>query len=215
MITVALTGNVASGKSRVARIWTEAGVPVLSADQLAREAVKPGSEGLHEVVVAFGPGVLAGDGALDRAALRARVFQDSAARRRLEGILHPRIRELRERWTSLQEMEGRDLVVAEIPLLFETGLDGEFDAIVVVHAPEALRLRRLMEDRNLDEDAARAIMAAQGDSLEKLTRADHVIVNEGTLDDLEDAALRILDDLRRKAAESRGRGFAPGNEKTP
>lgn len=199
MIRVGLTGNVASGKSEVARAWAEAGVPVVSADELAREAVSPGSAGLREVVEAFGAEVLAPDGTLDRAGLRRRVFEDEGARRRLEGILHPRIAELREQWLRERAREEASVVVSEIPLLYESGLAGEFDVVVVVHAPREDRRRRLMERRGLSREEADRIMAAQGDPDEKRRRADHVLPNDGTLEELRARAAELLEKLRRTA----------------
>lgn len=199
MIRVGLTGNVASGKSEVARAWAEAGVPVVSADELAREAVSPGSPGLREVVEAFGAEVLAPDGTLDRAGLRRRVFEDEEARRRLEGILHPRIAQLRKQWLRERAREEASVVVSEIPLLYESGLEGEFDVVVVVHAPREDRRRRLMERRGLSREEADRIMAAQGDPDEKRRRADHVLPNDGTLEELRARAAELLEKLRRTA----------------
>ena len=158
MKSVALTGNAAAGKSAVATAWARAGVSVVSADELARQAVAPGSPGLAEVRAAFGDDVLAADGTLDRGALRRRVFSDDEARRRLEGILHPRIRTLRSAWMEERRNAGDALVVAEIPLLFETGHEGDFDAVVLVDAPDAVRLGRLVEQRGLSEEEARRVM---------------------------------------------------------
>lgn len=200
MLTVGLTGSVASGKSTVARLWADEGVPVVSADDLARRVVEPGSEGLAEVVEAFGPGVLAPDGTLDRDALRDRVFRDSGARRRLEAILHPRIAALREGWTAARRAEGAELVVAEIPLLYEAGLADDFDVVVVVHASTRERLRRLVEERGLEPDDARRIMESQMDADEKRRRADRVLENDGTRDDLGRAARALLDELRDRAS---------------
>jgi dephospho-CoA kinase len=199
MITVALTGSVAAGKSTVAAIWEQAGIPVVRADELAREAVAPGSKGLKEVVEAFGPEILLADGSLDRAALRDRVFRDGGARTRLEGILHPRIGSLRERWMDLQREEGSALAVAEIPLLFEVGLEGDFDVVVCVDAPEELRLERLVEDRGLEEADARRIMAAQMPSGEKRRRAHFVLDNGGTREELREKSMALLDVLRTRA----------------
>lgn len=201
MIRVALTGNVASGKSVVARLWDAQGVPVVSADGLAREAVAPGSPGLAEVVAAFGEDVLAADGSLDRVALRGRAFQDDAARRRLEGILHPRIRALRDAWMAARRSEGARLVVAEIPLLFETGGERDFDVTVLVDAPEDVRLRRMVANRDLSEEEARRIMAAQMDPASKRNRVDHVLANDGSVEDLERVALDLLEALRARAGQ--------------
>ena len=176
------------------------------ADDLARRAVEPGSEGLLAVVQAFGEGVLAPDGSLDRGALRERVFSEPAERERLEAILHPRIRALRDAWMREQEEAGRPLVVAEIPLLFEVGMEGEFDAVILVDAPEEERLRRLTENRDLTAGAARAIMDAQMPSSEKRSRADFVLDNDGSREELEDRAMALLDLLR---ARSRKGGSTP------
>jgi dephospho-CoA kinase len=197
MIVVGLTGNVASGKSTVARLWAGAGVPVVSADDLAREVVRPGSEGLARVVEAFGPEILDPAGALDRARMRDRVFRDPEARIRLEAILHPRIAELRDRWITEQRAAGAPLVVLEIPLLFEAGLTGSVDRIVLVDAPPEERIRRMVEDRGLSREEALRIVAAQMPSEEKRRRAHHVIDNEGTQEALEEAAATLLERLRR------------------
>lgn len=205
MISVGLTGNVASGKSLVLSHWASAGVPVISADELSRQVVRPGSPGLRAVRAEFGDGVIAGDGSLDRAALRARVFADDEARSRLEAILHPRIWELRSEWLAERHAEGAPLVVSEIPLLFETGRAGDFDVTVLVHAPDSLRLDRLVETRGLAEAEARRIMAAQMGQEDKRRLADIVIENAGSKEELADAAERVLADLRRRAPMERVR----------
>lgn len=196
MIRIGLTGNVASGKSEVARSWEGAGVPVINADELSREAVAPGSAGLREVADTFGDRVLTPDGALDRALLREIVFGDPEARVRLEKILHPRIRKLRDEWLRERAREGAPVVASEVPLLYEAGLEGEFDVVVVVHSDPGDRRRRLVEKRGIDADEADRIMAAQGDPDEKRRRADHVILNDGTLDELRARAAAVLDRIR-------------------
>lgn len=196
MISVGLTGNVASGKSEVSRIWAEAGVPVVSADQLARDAVRPGSEGLSSVVDAFGPEVLSEDGTLDRARMRSTVFGDEAARRRLEDIVHPIVWRLRDEWLGARKAEGAAIVVSEIPLLFETGREGDFDVVVFVDAPADVRLARMIEHRGLSEEEGRRIMAAQMPADEKRARADVVLQNDGTLEELEARARATLDGIR-------------------
>lgn len=201
MLNVALTGNVGSGKSTVAAFWVESGVPVISADELSREAVLPGTPGLREVQEAFGDSVLAADGTLDRPRLRELVFADEERRRTLEGILHPRIRQLRSQRVEDMRAAGAMLVVSEIPLLFETGTQRAFDLTVLVDAPVELRLERLERDRGLGADEARRIMAAQMDPAEKRSAADVVIDNAGTLDELEAEAGRVLAELRVRAGE--------------
>jgi len=199
-VRVGLTGNVASGKSAVAAVWAEAGVPVVNADTLAREVVAPGSPGLTEVVEAFGEEVLQADGSLDRARLRDLVFRDEEARTRLEAILHPRIARLREEWVRRREAEGAPLVVEEVPLLFEAGLQGEFRWVVLVDAPEAIRLQRLVALRSLPREEALRMMAAQMDPAEKRERADWVLENAGSLHQLREKALAMLEELRKRVA---------------
>jgi dephospho-CoA kinase len=199
MLTVALTGNVASGKTTVAEIWAREGVPVIRADDLARMVVAPGTTGLERVIRAFGKDVMGPDGSLDRAKLRAIVFGDEAERKRLEGILHPLIEMLRRKWLSEREAEGASLVIAEIPLLFEVGLEGSFDGVVIVTAPPSECLRRLVEYRGLDELEASRIMAAQIPMEEKLPKSDYVLENGGSQEDLETRALALLDLLQARA----------------
>ena len=199
MISVALTGNVASGKSAVAAVWAELGIPVVSADDLARRAVEPGTGGLARVLEAFGDAVRSADGSLDRRALGARVFADDAARRRLEELLHPEIWALRAAWLEERRAEGAPLVAAEIPLLFETGRERDFDVTVLVDAPADVRLRRLVERRGLSAEEARRVMAAQMDPGLKRARSHHVLANAGTEAELESAAVALLSELRTRA----------------
>jgi dephospho-CoA kinase len=195
-LSIALTGNVASGKSTAADAWEEAGIPVVRADDLAREAVAPGSAALEEIRRAFGADVLTEAGELDRAAVRDRVFRDDEARRRLEAIVHPRVRELRARWMEERRSEGVPLVASEIPLLFETGAERDFDAVVFVDAPDDVRITRMVRERGLDEGEARRILHAQLDAGPKRVRADHVLENAGSLGELKRAAVELLDVIR-------------------
>jgi len=199
---VGLTGNIASGKSTVARVWQRLGAPVIDADVLARRAVAPGSVGLRRIVAAFGPGVLDDAGQLDRAALRDIVFRDPEARAKLEAIVHPEVGRLRREEEARLEAAGERIVVHDIPLLFEAGLDREFDAVVLVDASERVRLERLVRDRGLPEDEARRMIDAQMPSSQKRDRADYVIENEGTLETLERAAEEVWRELRRRADSS-------------
>lgn len=196
MISVGLTGSVASGKSVVADVWREAGFPVVSADTLARDVVARGTTGLAAVVEAFGAEVLAPDGSLDRDALGGVIFRDQGARQRLESILHPRIWTLRDRWMRAQHEKHADLVVSEVPLLFEADLEADFHVTVVVDAPDDVRLHRLIHIRGMSEDDARRVMAAQLSSEEKRGRADRVLVNAGTLEDLAERAHLLLGEIR-------------------
>ena len=206
MLTVGLTGTLASGKSTVAEMWAAEGVPVVSADELSRRAVTRGSEGLAEIRAVFGDAVIQADGTLDRSALRSLVFRDESARRRLEAILHPRILALRDEWLAERRREGAGLVVAEIPLLFEAGLADYVDVIVVIDAPEEVRLERLLAKRGLGRSEARRMMAAQMEGPEKRRRADHVLENAGAIEALERSASMLLDELR---ATTEASGSAP------
>lgn len=199
MLNVALTGNVASGKTAVADRWRTLGVPVVSADELARQAVEPGSDGLDRVVEAFGDDVLGADGRLDRDRMRGVVFDDPEARKRLEEIVHPIVWRLREKWLNECRAQGASVAVSEIPLLFETGREDDFDAVVLVDAPVDVRLERMVRDRGLSAEEARRIIDAQMDAAEKRGRADYVLDNVGTLPELEVMADRVLAQLRARA----------------
>jgi dephospho-CoA kinase len=205
MLTIALTGNAASGKTTVAEIWAGRGVPLVRADDLAREVVGPGTEGLERVVRAFGNEVLAPDGSLDRGKLRTRVFNDQEERKRLEGILHPLIESRRREWLERQRSRDVQLAVAEIPLLFEVGLEDAFDGVVLVTAPTEECLRRLVEYRGLERAEASRILAAQMPVEEKLDRADYVLENGGSKADLETRALALLDLLQARARRGDGK----------
>lgn len=204
MLKVGLTGNIAAGKSSVVWVWRSLGAAVVDADELARRAVEPGSEGLRRIVEAWGPEVVGADGALDRAALRRIVFADAEERARLEGIVHPAVRALRDEEYRRAEEGGELLVVADIPLLFETGLADEFDVLVLVDAPEAVREQRLVGDRGLAPDEARRMIAAQMPSELKRARADLVIENGGTPDELEARSREVWDELVRRAEAAHG-----------
>ncbi len=198
MFRVGLTGNVASGKSSVAGVWTELGGHVVDADVLAREAVEPGSPALAAIREAFGDEVME-DGALDRDAMRRRVFDDAEARERLESIIHPEVARLREREETRLRERGVELVVHDIPLLFEVGLEDEFDMIVLVDAPREVRQERLVRDRGLARSEARSMINAQMPAAVKRGRADLVIDNGGTLDELRDRAATAWQEIRRRA----------------
>jgi dephospho-CoA kinase len=194
---VGLTGGVASGKSTVSAMLEELGAVVVDADLLAREVVAPGTEGLSEVVAAFGRTVLTGDGELDRPAMGAIVFGDEEARRRLEAIIHPRVRRLGE---QLETAAGpHAVVVHDIPLLAETGQADGFDAVVVVDVPVATQVRRMVRSRGTTEAEARARIAAQATRKQRLAVATHVIDNTGTLEELRDKVTELFEELTAEA----------------
>jgi dephospho-CoA kinase len=179
---VGLTGGIGSGKSTVSAMLAAKGAVVIDSDLLAREVVAPGSAGLAAVVDAFGTRVLAPDGQLDRSALGQIVFADADARRRLEAITHPLVR-ARAHEIEAEAPDGA-IVVHDIPLLVETGQEDSFDAVVVVEAPVETQLRRLVDDRGMAPDGARSRIAAQATPKQRRAAADHVLVNDGSLDHL-------------------------------
>lgn len=181
-LRIALTGGIASGKSTVAAAFERRGITVLDSDQLAREVVAPGTSGFAAVVARFGAAIVAGDGTIDRRALRAIVFADPAARRDLEAITHPRIRAaMAERAAS----SGGPYQIFMIPLLAEGGRAAEFDRVLVVDCPEEQQLQRVMARDQTDAASARAILAVQASRAARLAIADDVIVNDGDLAALE------------------------------
>jgi len=190
---VGLTGGIASGKSTVAAILAELGAVVIDADQLAREVVAPGTPGLARVVEAFGPDVLASDGGLDRPRLGAIVFAEPERLQVLNGIVHPLVR------ARAAELEAAAptgaLVVHDIPLLAETGQGDRFEAVIVVDVPEEVQMERMLRDRAMTEDDARARIAAQAGREDRLAVATHVIENTGTLEDLRDRVAKVFESL--------------------
>jgi dephospho-CoA kinase len=195
--TIGLTGGIASGKSTVAHVLAEQSAGVVDADQIAREVVAPNSEGLRDVVAAFGTEVLAPDGSLDREKLGSIVFADPQARMRLQAITHPRIGRLSaQRLAALQQGEA-PYVVYEAALLVETGAHKGLDALVVVAADEALQVSRVMQRDGLSEDAARKRIAAQLPLARKIEVADFVVHNDGSLRELQERTL----DLHRQLLE--------------
>ncbi|MBL8941673.1 MAG: dephospho-CoA kinase [Myxococcales bacterium] len=179
-----LTGGIGSGKSAVADLLEQYGVPVVSADELARVVVARGSEGLARVVEAFGDGVLDDRGELDRRKMASIVFQDPAKRQQLEGILHPRIRERFEQVLDAIEKSGHAVAVYEVPLLFEKNLQSDMKAVILVTADESIRIQRVCARDGVTEAEVRARMAVQLPEDVKRKRADYVIVNDGGPDDL-------------------------------
>ncbi|MQA36019.1 dephospho-CoA kinase [Modestobacter roseus] len=176
MLRIGLTGGIGSGKSTVAALLAERGARVVDADRLAREVVAPGTTGLAEVVAAFGDGVLAADGSLDRPALAAIVFRDPAARARLDGIVHPLVRARAAELVAAAPPDA--VVVQDVPLLVETGQAGSYDLVLVVEAPLETRVSRLV-DRGLVEDDARARIASQATDEQRRAVADVVLANDG------------------------------------
>ncbi len=181
-LVLGITGGIASGKSSVAAMFADLGAVVVSADQLAREAVAPGTDTLARLVEAFGPAIIDASGALDREALGRIVFADPAARERLNAITHPAIARLSE--ARLGELRGQEvpLVIYEAPLLFEAGAEQRVDRILVVTVAPAVQQQRLADRDGLTAEQIAARIAAQWTQAEKVARADYVIDNSGTFE---------------------------------
>jgi dephospho-CoA kinase len=201
MLVVALTGNIASGKSTVAQRLAEHGAWLVDADVLAREVVAPGTPALQEIVERWGTALRRPDGSLDRGALRRIAFADESERLALNAIVHPRVEALRQQRVEQGRAAGAKIVVCDIPLLFESGRDrsDSFDAIILVTAPEPVRLARLTQTRALARDEAQRMIDAQMSEHEKRTRADIVIDNAGSRDALLAQVDALWDSLLARA----------------
>jgi dephospho-CoA kinase len=187
---IGLTGGIASGKSSVARIFRELGLEVIDADQIAREVVAKASDGLREIVDAFGPTVLDSAGELDRAKLGDIVFRDPTARQKLNAIMHPRIGKLSAERIAEAQHKPSSYVVYEAPLLVETGAYRGLSALIVVATAEAHQLARSMARDGLDEAAVRARLAAQLPLSAKVKAADYIVANDGDLEALRAETMR-------------------------
>ncbi|HEY3113626.1 MAG TPA: dephospho-CoA kinase [Gemmatimonadaceae bacterium] len=206
MLLIGLTGNIASGKSEVARMLAERGATLIDADVLAREAVRPDTQALKDIVKRWGKDVLKNDGSLDRTALRQIVFADQLELDALNRIVHPGVTRLRDREIARAKERGDPIVVCVIPLLFERNLVEEFDAIVLVDAPRPLRLERLVATRGLEETDAMNMIAAQMPAELKRARADYCIDNIGSLEDLERDVDALWSSLQRAASKMERQG---------
>ena len=190
-----LTGGIGSGKSAVACRLRARGLPVVNADELARIAVQPGSDGLARVIEYFGPDIVNAAGELDRPRLGGIVFSDTEARRTLDAIVHPAVRGLAtDRFAQLAE-HGEPLAGYEVPLLYEVGLERTYTPVVVVNAPDALRRTRLAARDGLDANQIQARIAAQMPLAEKVRRADYVIENDASFALLEERSDAVFDAL--------------------
>ena len=200
MLRVGLTGGIGAGKSEVSRRLAAQGAVVIDADLIAREVVEPGTDGLAEVVEAFGDEVLRPDGGLDRGRLGDLVFADPELRSKLNAIVHPRVA---RRMAELERAAGPGaIVVHDVPLIAENGRAGAYDVVVVVDAPPKIQAERLVRRRGMTREQARARMAAQASREQRLAIADIVIDNSGSLAELDRQVGDLWAQLRRRAAES-------------
>ena len=209
MLRVGLTGGIGSGKSEVSRRLAIHGAVIVDADVAAREVVVPGSSGLADIVEAFGADVLGPDGALDRERLGQIVFGDPGLRAKLNAIVHPLVREwmrTAER-AAVQAADPRGsgpIIVHDVPLLAESRGKGGFDLVIVVDVPPELQVERLVAQRGMAPDQARARMAAQASREQRFAVADVVIDNSGSLEDLDRRVAEVWADLQTRASANRG-----------
>lgn len=208
MLSVAVTGGIGTGKSVVLEEFAACGAPVIDADALVHNALRRGAPGIGAIRARFGPDVINESGDVDRARLGAVVFADPDARRDLEALLHPPVYRAIHAWMADRDRDGAPLAVAEIPLLFETGHEAEFDCVVVTACDEATQLRRALGRPGATEADARRRIAAQWPLAEKVRRADYVIRTDGTLDDTRRQARTIYGLVARRARVIRS-GRAP------
>ena len=202
MLRVGLTGGIGSGKSEVSRRLAAHGAVVIDADVAARAVVAPGTPGLARVAEAFGAGVLGPDGALDRERLGAIVFADPASRATLNAITHPLVGQwMRAAERAAVDAAGGDVIVVhDVPLLAENGRARDFDLVIVVDVPPELQLERLVSQRGMTPDQARARLAAQASRQQRLAVADIVIDNSGSLEDLDRRVAEVWAELTRQVA---------------
>ncbi|HEY7636561.1 MAG TPA: dephospho-CoA kinase [Gemmatimonadales bacterium] len=198
-LSVGLTGNIASGKSTVAELFRRWGATVIVADELVREAQAPGSPLLRDIAARFGSEMILPDGALDRPRLRRRVMGHRAALDQLNHIVHPVVQRRREELLQAARARGDRIVISDIPLLFETADPAEFDAVVLVDAPEPVRRARLLADRGLSAEEADRMLASQNPSGPKRARSDYVIDNDGDHAALERATAEVWRALLARA----------------
>jgi dephospho-CoA kinase len=199
MLSVALTGNVASGKSTVATLFERWGATIIDADRLVHDLQARGEPLLAAISREFGGELIDERGELRRDALRHRIMQDPAARAALERLVHPEVLRRRVALESAARARGDRIVVSDIPLLFESADPSLFDAVVLVDAPESLRKRRLIEERGLSDEDADRLISAQMPSAPKRDRSTYVIDNDGTRELLEQSAARVWRALLARA----------------
>jgi dephospho-CoA kinase len=207
MLLVGLTGGIASGKTTVSRMFQDAGIPVICADELARDAVQPGSPALEEICRIFGAQVIDEEGGLDRSLMAELVFKDQAKREVLESIIHPMVAEEKDRRIQALRTGGYRLAIVDVPLLYEKKWERQFDLVVVVYVPRTTQEERLAQRDGMSPDEARARLDAQMPIEEKKQRADRVVDNSDSLEHTREqvnALLRELQFLASPGAPSSG-----------
>lgn len=203
MIVAGLTGGIATGKSTVAAIFEAAGARLIDADRIARDAVRKGAPAYHDTVAHFGEAVLQGDGEIDRKRLAAVIFNDPAEQRSLERIVHPRVKqEITRRLDRIRRETPDALVIVDVPLLFESGMDRGLAPAIVVYVPEPIQLERLMARDALTQPEALARIRAQMPIEKKKSLATLVIDNSGSLERTRDQTLEVYHRLSQQNQET-------------
>lgn len=184
MQVLGLTGGIASGKSTVVRWFKEKGIPVLDADEIVRNLQRPHEPLLQDIASLFGSHLLLEDGSLNRGELGKLIFTDEAAKEKLNGLIHPMVKSQIQKGIEAFRQAGKSLVVVDVPLLYETGFEALMDKVLVVYVPKSVQVQRLMERDAIDESYAKSKIASQGSLDEKKAKADFVLENSGTKDEL-------------------------------
>ncbi len=213
MIVVGLTGGIASGKSTVSQIFKENGIPVICADELARNAVKPGSPALAEIRKVFGDYLISHDGQLDRVAMAKLVFNNESKRKLLESIIHPHVAAEKERLLSQFENQGAEIVVVDVPLLYEAGWDKQFDLVIVVYVSPPVQEQRIIERDHASRNDARARINAQMPIDQKRLLADRIVDNSGSIEETRRQVENIINELKAMAKD-RYQAKTPGRSET-
>jgi dephospho-CoA kinase len=206
MLVVGLTGGIASGKSTVSRMFEQAGIPVICSDELAREVVRPGSQGLAEIRRIFGDAVLDYEGKLDREAMARLVFQDQSKRKILESIIHPRVAEEQNKRLRTLERQGHSIVIVDVPLLYETGWERFVDLVIVVYAPRHVQQERLVNRDGMSVEDARSRLDAQMPIDEKKRLADRLVDNGNTLEHTHRQVESVIEELKEAAGSKQETG---------
>jgi dephospho-CoA kinase len=202
MIVAGLTGGIATGKSTVAAILAEAGARIIDADAIAREAARKAGPTYDDIIAHFGSGILLADGEIDRKLLAAVIFSDPAKQRALERIIHPHVKaETARHLERIRDETPEAVVIIDVPLLFEAGMDRGLDAVIVVYVPETIQIQRLIARDRLSEPEARARLRAQIPIDQKKSRATHVIDNSGDLENTRAQALEVYRKLLRQVGK--------------
>lgn len=199
MLVVGLTGGIASGKSTVSRMFEQAGIPVICADELAKEVVRPGSQGLAEIQRTFGSDILDEEGNLDREAMARLVFQNESKRKILESLIHPRVAEEQNKRLTALEDQGQSVAIVDIPLLYEVGWERFVDLVIVVYIPRHIQEERLMNRDGMSAGDARSRLDAQMSIEEKKRRADRVIDNRTTVERTRRQVENLVEELKDAA----------------